>query len=207
MIKNLLFDLGGVIMDIRRANCVAAFEALGMTNSDELLGEYSQKGPFKLIEEGSLTAEEWRTEMRKHLRPGVTDEQIDNAFIAFLTGIPVHRLRELERLHSHYKIYMLSNTNPVMWNSKIADEFRKDGHDREYYFDGIVTSFDAKAMKPAKAIFDTVVERFGIEPSETLFFDDSQANIEAAEKLGFKGWLVNPGTEFFDAPQLKLQKD
>lgn len=190
-------------MDIRRENCVAAFEKLGMTNSNELLGEYSQKGPFRLIEEGELTPAQWRTEMRRYLSPGVTDQQIDAAFIAFLIGIPQQRLRELEELHKRYKIYMLSNTNPVMWDSKIADEFRKEGHDREYYFDGIVTSFEAKAMKPSKKIFETVIEKFGIKPEETLFFDDSQANISAADEMGFKGWLVKPGTEFIDAPQLK----
>lgn len=198
MIKNLLFDLGGVIMDIRRENCVKALEALGMTNANDMLGEYVQKGPFSLLEEGCIDAAEFRSELRGYLRPGVTDEEIDNAFLAFLVGIPLQRLRDLEALGKKYDIYLLSNTNPIMWNSKIADEFTKDGHTREYYFKGMVTSFEAKAMKPSAAIFEYAAKQLGIKPEETLFFDDSRKNIEAAEALGFKGCVVEPGKEFID---------
>lgn len=92
---------------------------------------------------------------------------------------------------------MLSNTNPIMWNATIRDEFMKDGREREDYFDGIVTSFEANALKPEKAIFDKVIERFCVRPEETLFFDDSQVNLDAAAALGFKTQLIVPGTEFF----------
>lgn len=198
MIKNLLFDLGGVIMDIRRENCVAAYERLGMTQADDLLGEYSQKGPFKKIENGEFTPAQFRAEMRRYLRDGVTDSEIDQAFLAFLTGIPGERLRRLEQLKQRYKLYLLSNTNPIMWESKIADEFRKDGHEREFYFEGMVTSFEAGVMKPDEAIFHRCVEQFGIRPEETLFFDDSETNVRAAGRMGFHGCLVRPGEEFFD---------
>ena len=86
-----------------------------------------------------------------------------------------------------------------MWAATIRDEFRKDGREREDYFDGIVTSFEAKSLKPEKAIFDCVVSQLGVKPEETLFFDDSQANLDAAAALGFKTQLVAPGTEFYDA--------
>lgn len=203
MIKNLLFDLGGVIMDIRRQRCVEAFKALGMANPGDLLGEYVQKGPFKLIEEGAMTPEEWRVEMRRYLPRRVTDAEIDHAFCQFLVGIPAERLRRLEQLHKHYAIYMVSNTNPVMWRTRIAEEFRADGHDIDFYFDGIVTSFEAKVMKPDPAIFRLIVDRFGIDPAETLFFDDSAANCEVAASLGFLTSVVEPGTEFYNDPRLK----
>ena len=203
MIKNLLFDLGGVIMDIRRENCVAAFTRLGMTNANDLLGEYSQAGVFGDIESGKIDATQFRDAIRSMLPAGVTDAQIDAAFNAFLVGIPVDRLRALEKLHHRYNVYLLSNTNPIMWNSRIAEEFRKDGHDINYYFDGMVTSFDAKSMKPDEAIFRKVISDFGIEPSQTLFFDDSSANIEAARRLGFQGVVVHPGEEFYQAPELQ----
>lgn len=198
MIKNLLFDLGGVIMDIRRQRCVDAFRRLGMADPDEFLGEYSQKGPFKLLEEGSVTAAEFRRELRHYLPASVTDAQIDDAFMQFLIGIPVERLRELERLREKYDLYLLSNTNPIMWNAKIADEFRKDGHDIGYYFKGMVTSFEAKSMKPDPAIFRYAESTLGIRPEETLFFDDSQANVDAARALGFEAALVRPGEEFIN---------
>ncbi|MCM1111353.1 MAG: HAD family phosphatase [Clostridium sp.] len=196
MIKNLLFDLGGVIMDIRRRDCVEAYRRLGMKDPDSMLGEYVQQGPFQKLEAGEISPEEFRRQMRPYLRPGVTDREIDNAFLAFLTGIPVGRLAALRRLREKYRVYLLSNTNPIMWNSRIAEEFRKEGFEREDYFDGMVTSFEARSMKPSPEIFRYAVAKFGIVPSETLFLDDSAANIRAAEALGFKGLLVPPGQEF-----------
>ena len=196
MIKNLLFDLGGVIMDIKRTRCVKAFELLGMVDADNFLGEYSQKGPFLKLEEGIITPEQFRDEIRKLIPTTVSDRDIDEAFCRFLIGIPVHRLESLRKLRDSYKIYMLSNTNPIMWNSRIAEEFRKEGYDVNHYFDGIVTSFEAKSIKPDRKIFETVIEQCGINPDETMFFDDSQKNLDAAKELGFHTALVNNGIEF-----------
>lgn len=196
MIKNLLFDLGGVIMDIRRRNCVEAFEKLGMVDADSLLGEYSQAGVFAGIENGSLTPDEFHRQIREIIGRDVTDQQIDEAFQEFLLGIPEHRLYELEELHKKYKIYMLSNTNPIMWAGKISRFFERGGHDVDFYFDGIVRSYDAKAMKPDPGIFQFVIDRLGVDPAETLFFDDSQRNLDAAAEFGFKTMLVKPSEEF-----------
>ena len=198
-IKNLLFDLGGVIMDLRRDNAVEALKQLGLAEADDFLGLYGQKGPFLALEKGLVTPEEFRNQVRREIGdPTVTDARLDEAFNRFLVGIPVERLRELERLRLKYKIYLLSNTNAIMWDSKIAQEFRKDGHDVNYYFDGIVTSFEEHLYKPDAAIFDRVFEKFGILPCETLFFDDSEANVESAERLGIPSVHVAPGTEFKD---------
>lgn len=198
MIKNLLFDLGGVIMDIRRLNCVASFERLGMKDADSFLGEYSQKGPFLQLEEGAISEEQFRDAVRQFIDGEVTDEQIDSAFCDFLVGIPKYRLEQLRQLKQQYKIYMLSNTNSIMWRSRIAEDFRQEGLEREDYFDGIVTSFEAKSIKPDAKIFHTVVEKLGVKPEETLFLDDSQKNLDAAAELGFKTLLVTPGSEFFE---------
>lgn len=199
MIKTLLFDLGGVIMDIRRENAVEALRAIGLENADSLLGLYEQKGPFMLLEAGQITPQQFRDTLRAQIPHPVTDAEIDAAFIRFLIGIPPHRLTELEQLHKRgYGVYLLSNTNPIMWNSKIADEFKKLGKDINHYFQGIVTSFEAKVMKPDPAIFRYATEKLGIEPAETLFLDDSQKNLDAAATLGFQTALVAPGTEFID---------
>ena len=93
---------------------------------------------------------------------------------------------------------MLSNTNKIMWDSKIADEFRKDGHDRDYYFDGCVASFAVKSYKPDAKIFMAALDRFGLTPEETIFFDDSKANCDAAAALGFQTVWVCPGAEFYN---------
>ena len=191
MIKNLLFDLGGVIMDIRRENCVKAFQELGMSDIGEFLGDYGQKGAFKLLEEGALTPDEFRAEIMKSCPGGTAGSQIDDALNQFLVGIPAYRLEALAGLRRRYGVYLLSNTNKIMWDSRIAEEFRKiPGREMDSYFDGTVTSFEARALKPSAEIFGYAVRKLGIVPEETLFLDDSQENIRAAVALGFHGAVV-----------------
>lgn len=196
--KNLLFDLGGVIMDIERERCVAAYTAMGMTNADELLGVYVQAGPFLALENGDITPAEFRNEIRKSLPHDASDAEIDAAFCEFLIGIPKHRLEQLRELRKEYKIYLLSNTNPIMWNSKIKECFQIEGFERENYFDGMITSFEANCSKPAPKIFEETISKLRIKAEETIFFDDSQKNLDAAAKFGFGTYLVKPGTEFTD---------
>lgn len=196
MIKNLLFDLGGVIMDIEKERCVAAFEELGLRDARSYFGDFSQQGPFMRLEQGTISPDEFHAALRTGLPEGVSDEAIDRAFCKFLIGIPAHRLDELRRLRRSYRVYMLSNTNPIMWKSKIRDDFGQQGLAREDYFDGIVTSFEAKALKPDRAIFDYACRKLGIRPEETLFIDDSQANLDAAAAVGFRTALAAPHTEF-----------
>lgn len=199
--NNLLFDLGGVIMDIERARCVESFRKLGLRDSDSFFGEFSQKGPFMALEEGAISKDEFHEIMHGYLPEDVTDAQIDAAFCDFLTGIPAARLRALRELRRRYKVFLLSNTNEVMWDTKIAEEFRREGREREDYFDGIVTSFEARALKPDPRIFAYAVQKLGIHPEDTLFLDDSAANLEAAARLGFRIAQVRPGTEFSDVIQ------
>lgn len=194
--KNLMFDLGGVIMEIERRRAVDALAAIGLTDANEMLGEYGQQGIFLELELGNVTPEEWRAELRRHINGNVSDAEIDNAFMQFLIGIPVARLKELEELRHDYRIYLLSNTNKVMWEDKIRDEFQKDGHDMAYYFDGIIPSFEEHCYKPDAAIFLRAAEKFGIKPEETIFFDDSLANVEAAKALGFGGVHVADNRPF-----------
>jgi len=199
MIRNLLFDLGGVIMDIDRNNCIQAFKALGMSDIDRFLGDYAQQGVFADLEEGKISAASFRDIVRRYCPDGTTDMQIDDAFNEFLVGIPQYRLEMLLKLKDKYKVYMLSNTNEIMWNSRIAQEFRQiSGHDVNSYFDGIVTSFEAHSLKPDARIFMYAQDKLGILPEETLFLDDSADNVEAARKLGFMACVVPAGSDVFD---------
>ena len=100
-IKNLLFDLGGVIVNINRDRCVKAYTEAGMPNANELLGVYKQSGIFLALEEGKVTPQQFRDEIRKHFTCEVSDDTIDWCFKQFLLGIPVERLRALEQLKQH----------------------------------------------------------------------------------------------------------
>ena len=197
-IKNLLFDQGGVIVDIRRDYCLDELRQLGMDHPELLIGLYKQEGPFFALENGDITIDQFHDALRPLVPAGVTDEQMDNAFSSFIVGIPLHRLQSLRELRKRYNTYILSNTNPIMFEGVIARNFAQEGLDVNAYFDGVTVSYKAHSNKPDRQIFDYAVATMGIVPEETLFFDDGQENLDTAAKLGFKTALVEPGCEFMD---------
>lgn len=185
-------------MDIKKENCVEAFKVLGLHEPDKYFGEYGQKGPFRLLEEGLISPEEFHKVLRGLIPHPVTDQEIDSAFMKFLIGIPVSRLRQLQLLRQQYSVYLLSNTNVIMWDAFILPDFEKDGLSINEYFDGIATSFEAKVLKPDAKIFEYVTDTFKIKPEETFFLDDSEVNVKAAQALGFRGAHVPEGKEFYE---------
>ena len=197
-IKNLLFDQGGVIVDIERDRCLEELRRLGMETPERFVGLYKQDGPFFALENGDITLDEFHDELRPLMPSGVTNEQMDYAFSSFIVGIPLHRLQALRQLRKRYKTYILSNTNPLMFEGVIARNFAQEGLDVNAYFDGVTVSYLAHSNKPDRKIFDYAIATMGIVPEETLFFDDGQENLDAASRLGFKTALVEPGCEFID---------
>lgn len=191
-IRNIIFDLGGVVIDLQRERAVEALSALGLKDADRVLGLYRQEEPFLGIETGRLHAGEF-FELLRLSCPGANDMQLTEAFNRFLIRIPVERLRRLSELRRNgFKVYALSNTNPVMYNSWIAEHFRQEGMSINDYFDGIVTSFQELCCKPDLRIFRTVLQRYSLEPEVTLMLDDSAANCDAARQCGMKAQQVGP---------------
>lgn len=189
-VKNIVFDLGGVVVDLCRENAVAALRALGLEEADSMLGLYRQEEPFLGLETGRVTAGEFFEIIRRRC-PGASDVQITEAFNAFLVRLPVERLRRLRELRAAgYQVYALSNTNPVMYNSWLAHEFRQEGLQINDYFDGVVASFQELCCKPDLEIFRTMLRRYGLKPEETLMLDDSAANCEAAGRAGMRHLVV-----------------
>lgn len=194
----IIFDLGGVIINLKKQNCIDAFKLLGYDAIENMLGEYKQSGEFLALEEGRLSPKEWRESVKKSIASPVTDQQIDDAFNAFLVDIPINKLRMLRTLKEKYRIAMLSNTNKVMFESKIPELFKIDGLTMEDYFDEFFLSYKMGMSKPSEEIFIKVAEGLGINPCEALFIDDSQTNIDVAAKLGFQTMHVKPYTDFSD---------
>lgn len=195
-IKNLIFDLGGVIIDLRRENAVDRLKAIGIADADELLGLYRQEGPFLKLEIGEMTPAQFFDALRKKCRPGTTDADIERAFNAFLTGLPEERLRMLRGLRERgFRVFALSNTNAVMYNSWIKDAFRAEGLGIDDYFEGVIASFREGVCKPDEEIFRIALRRYGLDPEETLMLDDSAANCEAARRTGMRAMEVGlPGS-------------
>lgn len=185
-VKNIIFDLGGVIINLDRNRAVGALRDLGLTEADTLLGLYRQEEPFLGLETGHVEAGEFFDLIRSKC-PGATDDRITRAFDQFLTDIPTERLVRLRHIRrAGYRTFVLSNTNPVMYNGWITHAFRAEGLTVNDYFDGIVTSFQELTCKPDPAIFRIVLDRYRLNPVETLMLDDSEANCLAARSAGMK---------------------
>lgn len=193
-IDTVVFDLGGVVIDLRRENAVEALIGLGLKDADEMLDTYCQTGPFLLLETGKLTAGEFFDTIRRATgNPAVTDAEIEEAFNRFLVSLPVERLRALRELRARGKrVLALSNTNPIMYHSWIARHFRSEGLTVNDYFDGIVTSFQEGVCKPDALIFKRLIDRYSLDPARTLFLDDGEANCHAARLCGLQAAHVTP---------------
>lgn len=184
-IKNVIFDLGGVVIDLDRDRAVRALEDLGLENVDDMLGLYGQKEPFFGLETGERSSAEFFDLLRADMKSGVTDMEITDAFNQFLVQLPVKRLEMLRKMREvGFHIFMLSNTNPVMFHTWIDRAFRQENKTVNDYFDGVVVSFQELTCKPDVAIFKTLMHRYGLKPSETLMLDDSEKNCKAAEEAG-----------------------
>lgn len=189
MIKNIVFDLGGVILPLEREAIINSFSQLGYPHFNELLDNSHQRGFFLQFERGEITSTQFRDKIREQIEPKMrekaTDRAIDKAMGTFLLEIPLETLSLLERLKERYPLYLLSNINPIAL-SFTKNYFKADGKELEYYFKELYLSFELKMVKPELELFKRVVELSGVEPSHTLFIDDSPYNIEAAEQLKFK---------------------
>ena len=193
MIKNIIFDLGGVVIDLQRRMAIDALDRLGLSDASALLGEYEQKGPFLMLETGEISSSEVYDILMPHCKKGTTCTDIRDAFEEFLKELPIERLRMLEKLRDKgYRLYVLSNTNPIMYNHWIDNAFRQDGKSMNDYFDGIVTSFQERMCKPNPDLFKRVVERYNLKPEETLMLDDSEANVKAAKSIGLQAKRIEP---------------
>ena len=149
-IKNLIFDFGGVLINLDRQRCVENFRKLGLEKVDELLGMYSQQGIFMQHEKGLISSAEFRENIRGLLTKKVTDEQIDAAWNSFLVDIPRFKLDMLLKLREKYVVYLLSNTNEIHWKWACEHAFPYRGFRVEDYFEKMYLSYEMKMVKPAK---------------------------------------------------------
>lgn len=188
-VKNVVFDFGGVLVDLDRERCIAAFERLGV-NVREALGQYVQSGVFSSFEKGELDSEEFCDALRGIAgRNDISDRKIINAWNEFLVGIPRERLECLARIKDRYKLLLLSNTNHCHWALATNDLFLYRGRTVDYYFSKIYLSYKMGLAKPDPAIFRAMVKDSRIKPQETLYIDDSPDNCAAAEAEGMRAFV------------------
>lgn len=196
-IKNIVFDLGGVLVDLDHDQAVRRFEEIGVTDAKQLLDPYEQKGIFLEVENGMITADEFCRKLRAHTGKDLTYEQIKYAWLGFITDTPQYKLDYLLELRKNYNVYLLSNTNPIIQEGWArTDSFTPAGRPIGAYFDKMYTSYEVGVTKPDRKIFDCMIDDSGLIPSETLFVDDGKSNIEMAHRLGFETYQPENGEDW-----------
>lgn len=184
-IKRIAFDFGGVIIRQNQQQAVERFKQIGLLDAEERLGAYTQQGFFGELEEGKITAEDFRWQLSLLIGRAVTIEDCSYAWRGYCDGLPQRNLEALQRLRREgYGLSILSNTNPFMMGWALSQDFDGNGHSLADYVDALYLSYQMKVMKPSAEIFRRVLEAEGVRPEELLFVDDSSHNISAAQELG-----------------------
>ena len=183
-IKNIVFDLGGVLVDLDFKAAINGLQQAGFANVKEQLMAFDQGGIFQKFELGEMTADEFRTAIRENSTVTLTDEEIDALWNAMLLEIPREKLELILDLRGKYMVYLLSNTNSIHWDYVCKNAFNYRGFRVNDYFEETFLSYEMHLAKPDKAIFEKVLHDANLLPEETLFIDDSEANCKAAEEVG-----------------------
>lgn len=194
--KNIIFDLGAVILNIDHSLTVNEFEELGIKNAGKLLAEAKQKQLINLFDKGLISAADFRNELRKYSHFHLDDYKIDEAWNAMLLDLPPARLQLLENLKTNSRTFLLSNTNEIHINAFHNYLLKEYGiADLSAYFEKTYLSFQLGMRKPDADIFRLILEENKLNPSETLFIDDTKEHIEGAEKLGIKTYWLDVSKE------------
>ena len=190
MIRNIIFDFGGVLLDLRPDRCIEQFTAIGFPQIRELLSLAHQQGVLGLVEEGRLNIGEFCDAVRKEMssaNPSATlpdNRAIVNAFCSMADGVPHERLDMVDALKKEgYHVDALSNTNPIHWGY-CQRYFVEAGYVPQELFGHLWLSCDLHLVKPDPRIFETILRQSGYVPNETLFIDDNPGNCSVAETFG-----------------------
>lgn len=234
MIKNIIFDLGGVLLDIDLPYCMRSVQALGidlnnLPQSASADGHSSLKpavmgegvvasGMLNQYQVGAVSTPEFLSAIHSLCHPGTTMQQVIDAWNTCCINIPEYRLNKIRQLRSKgYHIYMLSNTNDAHWQDIVSRCF--GGQDKvDELFDHTFLSQEMHMAKPNDDIYLEVLKEIGSPASECMFIDDSTPNVEAAKALGFHAIhaevsatrdgkvIAPPATDWTDTIDAALEK-
>ncbi len=193
--KALIFDMGGVLVDLDIEDCKRAFkEDLGYYRIDEIIDPCHQKGIYGDLEEGLISPEEFRNAVLDESRQGALPEDVDKAMWHILVGIEPYKADLLKRLSESYELYMLSNNNGICL-PRSREIFADAGVPLDDIFRKCYFSFEMKALKPSEAFYKAVMEDIGLAKEEMLFIDDSQKNVDGALAAGLPAVFYRPGSD------------
>ena len=194
-IRNIVFDLGGVLVDLDFKAAINGLQEAGFANVKEQLLAFDRGGIFQKFEVGEITADEFRTAIRENSTVTLTDEEVDALWNAMLLEIPREKLELILHLRGKYMVYLLSNTNSIHWDYVCKNAFNYRGFRVEDYFEETFLSYEMHLAKPDKAIFEKVLSNANLLAEETLFIDDSEANCKAAQEVGIHAHHYHVGDD------------
>ena len=195
MNKTVIFDMGGVLVDLDIEDCKRVFrQDLGYAGIDSIIDACHQKGIYGDLEEGTLSAEDFRDIVLAESNPGTTPQEVDRAMSHILVGIAPYKVELLRRMAGKYDLCMLSNNNPIClpYSSQM---FTDAGIPLAEIFRKCYMSFEMKALKPSEAFYKAVLADIGRAPEDVIFIDDSQRNVDGAIAAGMPAVYYEPGTD------------
>lgn len=207
MIKNIFFDMGGVVFRQDSEEAFRRFRKAGI-DPDVYMGAHGQKEFFLDVETGAIDADEFCLRMARAVgREEVTWQEAQYCWLGFLHDVPVERLHYLLELKKHYHVCLLSNTNPFMMAFTRSKEFSADGLPISNYFHKQFCSYEMRAYKPNPDIFLKALATDNLKAEESIFIDDGSKNVMAAEALGFHGLHVTTNEDWTDELTKMLQRE
>lgn len=192
MIKNIIYDFGGVIYDIDHNLSKIAFRKLGVENFDQLYGHQIQSNLFEKMERGELDLDVFRNELRKVISKKVSDLQLDNAWCGLLLGFDTAKLDLLKSIKKNYRLFLLSNSNEIHYLRFIQE--LNEYTDFRSLFEDVWYSHEKGMRKPEPEFYLGLLKENALEASESLFVDDLDVNIRAAQKQGIKTHYIQEDT-------------
>ena len=187
-IKNIIFDLGGVIYAIDYQATIKAFEGLGIKNFEQIYAKAGQSNLFDALETGKISKTEFLSEIKSYLNSSISDDDIINAWNAMLLDFMPDALKCLKDVSGDYRIFLLSNTNEIHIKeirSRVGEVFYTEFCQ---LFEEVYLSHDLGLRKPHTDVFRHIISVKDLNPSETLFIDDSPQHVEGAVQAGLKAY-------------------
>jgi FMN phosphatase YigB (HAD superfamily) len=192
-IKNIIFDLGGVILNIRYQNALEALQKLSSNHQAIGFTQAAQAQLFDDYETGSISDQAFREGLRQHYQVDAGDAEIDAAWNSMLLDLPAERVALLRELGKRYRLFLLSNTNAihlVRFSQLVSDAYPQVS--LESLFEKTYYSHLIGQRKPDARVFEHILQQHALNRHETLFIDDSYQHIAGASQVGLCTLFLAP---------------
>lgn len=197
----IIFDLGGVLLNLDYKLTEDAFISLGMTDFPRVYSQLAQTDLFDRFERGEVSAFHFVNQLLDQLPSGTTANQVVHAWNKMILDFPLNRLNWLENLASSYRLFLLSNTNDLHIDAVRRALEKAVGHtDLERYFEKVYFSSAIGMRKPTSEIFEFICRENNLIPAHTLFIDDSPQHVEGARSTGLNAILLEKNQEVSQLP-------